>query len=715
MDLFVQSVHLFNEHNIAKITWMKYLQSQGSAYSTAIAGFLDQLTKRLRSESVIQSLASTMEKPAILTCPKKEYMDNGSPPHPLFRGRNGTRSYTATSYSPKDLAVLGILQMSSGDFFALLRDYITRNPTEFSQQPSSWHSRVSAAILSAGAVNVHDLGLIPLRTGRWTSASAEKVYLPNITDGLVLPIGINVEIIEDNAARDPARCSLFQKLGARQLSSAEVYRLIIEQHRAHGTNYGTWTVETVLAHAWFLFTSPSQPTNYDIRDLRVASRNSKFLHAGDDLYIDAPGSNFRICDYFGGNNNVVRYVHDQYLTYAPPDVSAKWLVWLQIKLGISTVPKLSKAGSISPEFRWIIESGPMNGWLHLIKSKWSHYAGELGSFSSDRLRSTFALAKVLCTDGRLRPLKEVYLASSSLLEEPLYQTGIPLLVVDDPKDAGWLNFQRLGLNVRPDLRFYLMILESVQGELIHDLSVKDVLRLYEGINRNFGNNQSLVRYVVRSLHEHGETNICRNAFASKRLIYIASPIPSQWVHLESCRWSAPDCLPGVLALRERYSTLKELFVGKLDLKDATISDVVQELENVKGQTDKIALIKDLLKALNSCMGGNHGDINVIRTLKKASKKILPVKGDTNGLRSTLDIDWFIADRERLELCFMDKVALLDFTRQEIETLSPLIAKLGLQGRGLSDNYFEKTKAAGESVFLSGLTEQMCSKATFIAR
>lgn len=364
VDLFVQSVQLFNDRDFLKYTWPRYLQSQTSAHGTVFQNFRENLLRRLRKEPVLQSQALTMESPVDLRCVPQIFTDGTNSAVPLLEGSNGMSSWAANGYSFNDLKRVEVPELSPKDFTVLLRKYVTYSAESFHQREAAWQSRLANAILHAGPSGVRDLPIVPLRGGRWVPATATKLYFPDIGAGFTLPSGIRVDIIEDGAVHDPSRYELFTRLGARHLNSAEVFQIILEEHAKHGSSYITWSAETVVAHAWFLFKSPTKPSDYDLGALRLASKNSPLLHSGKDLYMELPESTFRISDYLSVTSNVAHYLHDQYLTVAPPGQAKAWLKWLQNGIGVRTMPKLMDSGKVSQEFQAIIDSVPNNGKLY---------------------------------------------------------------------------------------------------------------------------------------------------------------------------------------------------------------------------------------------------------------------------------------------------------------------------------------------------------------
>ncbi|KAK3712619.1 hypothetical protein LTR37_009062 [Vermiconidia calcicola] len=694
-DLFVQSAHEFNKSGVVKYTWPRFLSSQGTATSTAFQGFLADVVDRLRAESVIESYQATMEKPIDVKHPPGIFTDGRSPARPLLSGPMGLRAYTAASYLLADLSNLRIPQLPSNQFLGMLRYLVKNKHAEFKQQTPAWHSRIAAAILSIGPQSVRNLELIPLRDRTWTSAK-KTVHLPGVSDGLVLPDGINVDTVDDSATKDPSRAALFSGLGALQLNPNEVCRIILAQHASHGEKLETWTVDTPFEHAHYLFNSCIQLRRDELVKLRVASSSSTLLHVGPDLYMDVPESDFRVSEYLGASNTAVKYLHGRYLDGAPCQ-SKEWIDWLQSHLGVRTVPRLANKGTISQEFQCIIDSSQRHEWLLLLQRKWSSFSAEIAT--NNKLRSLLSNALVNCEDGQRRPLKDVYLATSSIKNATTGLDFVPFLAVDDPDDSSWVAFETIGLGVRPTLGFWMAILQSLQAETVAKPTKKSVDYVYREIDRLYYEDPTLVK----------------NAFTTKNLVYIPTAETSNWMSLSVCRWSCPKRLSGIVALSWRYPALRDLFTSKLGVRDATVTDVVQALEKLKGQEDKSDHIRDLLLALNSLLKAYPYDSNMALNLIAASKKILPIKGGKAKLKSAVDTDWYIADRERLEDCFTDSVALLDFPRDQVATLSTLFTKLRLNDRMLSASVSEETVAAGKSSFNQNLTEQLRSKAAFVSQ
>ena len=715
-ELFVQSVQDFHAKNIMRYTWPKYLTSLGTASHTIFHDFHSRTLEILRSTAVIESEASTMENPSRLKYVPLIFTDQATPPTPLLYGRGGMQDYASHKYSSTDLSKLGIRELSSTDFVWLLQDYLNTDFHRFCQQPAAWHSKLARALVAVWRTDLRDLRLIPLRDGSWVAASSVgKVFFPDMTDGLTFPIGIQVHVIDDAAAMESSRNALYSKLGAERLTSAEVYCLIRDQHRSHGSDFSGWEVESVVAHAWFLFTCPHQPVDHDLRRIRVASEDASRLHVGNELYMNNPEGGFNIREYLGADNRVVQYIHERYLSRADKVREKDWLRWLQTRLGVRTLPRLWSSGVLSPEFEWIIHSRSANDWLYLLKDQWIHYSEEIPHVGSQR--DILAKIEVLCTDERKRPLRDVYLPTSEILTEPFCEQYVPLIAVDNAEHIGWKQFSRLGLRLAPDLRFSLGILEGMQSGSIPNVRSEDIQRIYERINTHFVEDPHFVRYVsfCFALNISGTDCNQRAFFANRASIYIARPLPGKWVNMAECRWASSSCLRRHWQLGNRYTDLHELFVQKLGIKNASGQDLVHELTALSGNIDQVDTIKQLLLTLGRFVEREGNQVNILSPLIRSDLKILPVDFHGSDLRSCVDVDWFFTTRERLKRLLNGKVALLDFSRDETSRLSTLLEKLGLERQSLLHNLIEETETDGQSQYHEVLTNSLRAKACYMSR
>jgi hypothetical protein len=176
-------------------------------------------------------------------------------------------------------------------------------------------------------------------------------------------------------------------------------------------------------------------------------------------------------------------------------------------------------------------------------------------------------------------------------------------------------------------------------------------------------------------------------------------------------------LPKLTSLKNRYASLREFFVSQLAITNATASDVVDGLVNLDGQEKHRDAIKELLVELNDHVKRNRVLKTTLERFKRSQLKIYPIRSNSTELLGSASIvsDWFINGRERLGRCFEGHVALFDFNPHEVKVLEHLLVTLGLSHRKLSSSFSEETEAVGESTYHVQLTDQLRSKASYIAR
>ena len=482
---FHQCVVDFNARDVLTYTWPRYVASQGNPHGSIFRNFFVDLVNSLRLKDVIMSQAlPTLRAPSRLSYvpPVFRWEDKH-----LFDDLSDSMNYASHRYSPADLANLRIQCQSGVEFVRLLQRDIRDNPSGFRQRSVGWHTKLAEAIIYTGRYNdVRHLNIIPLRDGDWTNAQ-RNVYFPELQEGgNAVPCGVSVAIIDESAVTVRSRKMLYQRLGALQLTSAELYKLVVDQHKDHGGQYGNWTRDIVVAHAWFLFCSPTRPADGHLNDLWMASSNSQLLHKGQHLYMDVPESGFRVSDYLSHQD--VHYVDDSYLEHAPANRTQPWLTWLQQQLGVRTRPKLSSSGHISDEFKIIITRSTANDWLLLLKNQYRYYASSI-----TRLQTQLARQAVRCFDGRYHEVCKVYLETPTVNAESVPRTWVPTLHVEDSADPLWQNMTVIGLRMRPDLEFYVTSLTKLKENWSVSSSLSAVRRMYNGISQYFEENPDYVR------------------------------------------------------------------------------------------------------------------------------------------------------------------------------------------------------------------------------
>ncbi|KAK4979511.1 hypothetical protein LTR66_010479 [Elasticomyces elasticus] len=302
---------------------------------------------------------------------------------------------------------------------------------------------------------------------------------------------------------------------------------------------------------------------------------------------------------------------------------------------------------------------------------------------------------VRCTDGQKRPLGDTVLPLQILICQQHATAVLPLLSVSDPNDKRWLEFSTFGVITEQSLVYCLKLLESLQRL---QPSQEEVLHLYMLIQTKYTEDVQLVVTY----------------FKDKRVVFVPSPMP-RWVKLDTCIWKGSKCLRTTVSLSSLYASVQILFRKRLQVPNATVATYIRELSTLSYDSEALPACKELLTGLNTLIkqGVTDPDLHMLWR-----KKIFPVRSINKDSAETVLVsadedDWFIADRANLTKCFAGSVRLLDFDLEGVETLSPLIVRLGLEGKVLSKIVNETTVKEGDCAVDSTTTVDLRRKVRYI--
>jgi hypothetical protein len=202
----------------------------------------------------------------------------------------------------------------------------------------------------------------------------------------------------------------------------------------------------------------------------------------------------------------------------------------------------------------------------------------------------------------------------------------------------------------------------------------------------------------------------REAFANFRLVYL--PKLKRWVSLSECVWNAPQQLRSVHRLSFEYPLCSSLFRNCLPLGNATLDDVITELQSVTASTSFHEL-QDLLLLLNKYLKPN-GPSGCLSKLK--GKKIIPVTKPGGEERMDFDTQiFYLADRQSLWDRFNGKIPLIAFDVSTVRKLSPLIKAMNLSEYLLSEAVDQNLKMEGLPIKDKERTDDLRQRARYFVQ
>src|SRR6266536_696970 len=380
--------------------------------------------------------------------------------------------------------------MKDDDFLTdlnhLLEDYLM----DFTKKASEWQSRLAGVLtnllLDHPVECLRGLRLVELRTGRWVSLEAESAFFPGEHDRTV-PGGIEMQIVDPKAFRDPARRQLYSKLGVTDIENSTVQEKIVQLHKSWATHPSISTSD-LIAQAQFLFSTLW--VNNDSSPIWIVTEQGRFAK-GDEVYIDSDGQ-LTASKVFADNRAAFNFIHPDYLA-AHKSNQVGWVQWIVRDVGVSKIPRLVVNNSpfkLSKDFKFIINSSPSERWLQILCVHWTEYekwlkAKETNEEASlfeivdeptdqERLISELSETEVTCRDKQRYRLHETYLPLDEFASAA--DGKGPLLRIQDPDHIRWHNLGLFGVGVKNDVKFYLFWLRVLAGSPVKRSKMNNLLR-----------------------------------------------------------------------------------------------------------------------------------------------------------------------------------------------------------------------------------------------
>ena len=173
-------------------------------------------------------------------------------------------------------------------------------------------------------------------------------------------------------------------------------------------------------------------------------------------------------------------------------------------------------------------------------------------------------------------------------------------------------------------------------------------------------------------------------FEDEDLVFIPSRL--EWYPPSSCLWTDATRISDKVAIGSEYANFKEFFVKRLGVKEPNLSMFIKELKlRSRGEAPSIQKVKELIIDINS-WGPQKGALDELNSFN-----ILPVKGKDGrlSLKSTRS-DFAIVNLLEYGDTFKGKIAILDFTVEEVRALRLFISALGLESRYMSETVEESS-------------------------
>ncbi|KAF4331967.1 hypothetical protein FBEOM_14248 [Fusarium beomiforme] len=491
------------------------------------------------------------------------------------------------------------------------------------------------------AEKMKSLKLLKLRDGTLTSTESGPVYFP--TKGLVpIPDVLNIRVVSRSASEYPDGGSLYQKLGVSQATVGFIRSLTLVNLQTSKS----WKVGDLKSCLHYLYLThqslnPKYEQSYD--KVQIATADMEIVCPQDNLvYLPGKGYLYSPENLLGlvlpVSKPAIKFLHPTILDNGPNQPSIfhpSWKSWLCDCIGVQDRVNLLKSKSharsksndddhsnndenedLLPSFDYVFNNHP-DKFLRLLANLWALEGPQF--FSNPGLVSKIRQlnAQNLCGVNYLISLKDTWAPSESLVEcvrDYMELPGdFPFLRLGEKKSidlfltSRW-SFLKMNLGVKHNLGldFKLAILKSIKrSSAMSALSLRmpqtrKIFALYASISEAFFSYASEEKEQVREF------------FDDSGVLYIDDTGPL-WTGSSSCLWAAPPGMVSAYSLkslyqkeiwnREEMQSVERLFCNGLNIRDATVKDLIQDLSMLRNERcEDVTRVAVIYKYLDKMSG-----------------------------------------------------------------------------------------------------------------
>lgn len=407
------------------------------------------------------------------------------------------------------LLTYGLKIFSANRFLALLETDL-HSPTpkmHEAKMTEGWHSALANLLCSwfdrglSEADQLKDLPMIPLRDGKWTSATFGPVYLP-MTKGIVVPESLDIRVIHPTAISNIARKRLYEHLGVSEAAVIMVRALIIKDFNSLFRSQSP-SHSQVCLHYLYLTHQPGISTTYELGRVEVVDGKGHCRWPKvTDIYLPGRNRPFSPESLLAPNGAApgfsVEFIHDIYMKNIPekpvPD-HPSWERWLLEFVGIREQLRLvNRSGESLSETVMHIHQHRPELFLGLLRHLWGDASSEVRENQILRRNIKALSAKDLCGVSYAISLTDTWLPFGNLRSHVSlymdYSKHFPFLKIDstNPADKFSVEWSFLaecfGVKREENLVFYMEILRYIQ--LSHPRAVlvsqgQKIFDLYDAI------------------------------------------------------------------------------------------------------------------------------------------------------------------------------------------------------------------------------------------
>ncbi|KAK3385925.1 hypothetical protein B0H63DRAFT_560413 [Podospora didyma] len=663
-------------------SWPMYLRRQpsGSGFWNTLH---DDILDALRREKILLSrdrqAPVDFQKPTAVRYVPEAYRFEGET---LFDLPSINKTHLSFDYDHvhESLRSIGVSQLPLHDLCEEFCQWVGRvGIAGLKEKPDKWHSRVANIFYKEGEwirQKLKRLPIIPLRHGSWVQATETHLYLPSPNKNELVPTGVNISIVAEDAVRDASRRKLYEYLDIEEYNPRQVCKLILELHRRLALVWTSRSEKELIDDAVYLFRHRSNLGSCDPLDIifavhkdgKAVPKRSTRIYLIDPKskngviakYKDTPGNPFAVLSS-GYEAVFLKHGASRLL----PDFR-EWL--LRSSTTFATIVDLVCNSRLTPEWKFLRDRNVLD-LLYVVRDQLS-----TTGFPAPKLVEAVPRLEVRCLDGKSRILGGLAVPTLDLKR---HCPHLDFADLPEPTSQNWKFLSNFGVIVEPGTTAILRELQALRQSPVGDVDASAIRHLYEALNSD----------VL------GSKNQIVTAFESKPLVFVPTPKP-KWLSHKDCVWTAPELLTRVTKLKAYYRSCEGLFHSLLGVENAGTQHVVDEFCEPTSKEDN-SIEQQHFKAMLSLLAkfSRKSSLTDDQVHKIRSAPVLPIlaKGFTSAqglsrieMRSIRDRDWYIPDIVTFEAAFRGKVDMLALPVHSARALKGLFKDLCCEEEFLSE-------------------------------
>ncbi|KAJ3546237.1 hypothetical protein NM208_g2100 [Fusarium decemcellulare] len=605
---FFQAVLEFCEHSTLCYYWPMFLPSPETSSDAFWSSLDHEIQDLMKKRPVLRSRKRTdLRLISDLSILVSSAMDEDG--QPVFDDPDQDM-YLSPNYPQTVVTILKDhgLKPVSVDILVNLLETDLRSPNSKMRgldTTEEWHSVVARMLSSWFEKNpafaqqsLKSLPLLPLREGEWTSTAAGPVYFLETKD-MDIPVSLDLRVVVRSASKNPDRSTLFRHLGASKVTSDEVRASILRRFTPSKFSIASVTSKSYL-HFLYLTHQPDIHTNDEYKMLHVCNHSYKLTNPRQsDVYLPGTSHAYSPASLLAAEGTApgfaVNFLHSSMMDNAPAKPNffhPSWEKWLCDVIGIlERLRLLSRTGdALSDTFLYVHQHRPEK-FLGLFEHLWPHEESALLEHPSLRSCIEDLPAQHLCgVDFPIKlsetwlPLKHLQGIVERYMEHP---EQFPFLKIEEPDltlifGVRW-DFLTEHFSVGKDDSLGLLL------EILNCIEMSCPEPSVEQTQRVFGLYAAIYDKLAVAKDEL-EARLRIRVYFEGGGILNPGEEGSVWTRSGCCLWAAPPDMFSAHSLKHSYSrtsvdarmgNVGPLFQGTLGIRDASLEDLVDELEEIR--------------------------------------------------------------------------------------------------------------------------------------